>query len=270
MFFNKTIADNIFAVTVLKPTYGIYGWTIQEFRNNGIKTRKTLSMKGNFHINSDVNCLYIPRSEGARGLKAIQTAYEFRIVSLKHHLTRSKDRTQLLLTVCQSEENENGRVAGELCSKYDTTASQNELPRSVGQKYSRSKYKQNISYDQNKVMHGYIAKSIENDPKIDHETSKSWTRKKDLSSEFEAYGFAIKDQKIAMKYIKVKQQKGYTSNTIMNTRSRLCESANEDTIQILASCFMMSVRYYLPLRYDIIAKFIYNVIIHKKNLSYRK
>ena len=139
MFFNKTIADNIFAVTVLKPTYGIYGWTIQEFRNNGIKTRKTLSMKGNFHINSDVNYLYIPRSEGARGLKAIQTAYEFRIVSLNHHLTRSKDRN--LSTVCQSEENENGRVADELCSKYDITASQNELPRSVGQKYLRSKYK---------------------------------------------------------------------------------------------------------------------------------
>ena len=35
-------------------------------------------------------------------------------------------------------------------------------------------------------MDGHIAKSIENDPKIDHKTSKSWTRNKDLSSEFEA------------------------------------------------------------------------------------
>ena len=42
-------------------------------------------------------------------------------------------------------------------------------------------------------MHGYIAKSIENDPKIDQKTSKSWTRNKDMSSEFEAYAFAIKD-----------------------------------------------------------------------------
>ena len=29
-------------------------------------------------------------------------------------------------------------------------------------------------------MHGYIANSIENDPKIDHKTSKSWTRNKDV------------------------------------------------------------------------------------------
>ena len=166
--FNKTIAHNMFAVPVLKPTYGILDWTIQEIRNIDIKTRKILSMTGNFHINSDVDCLYIPRSEGGRGLKAIQTAFECGIVSLNHHLTRNKDRNQLLSIVFQSVENESGRVTGELCCKYDITISQTELPRSVGQRCLRSKYKENTSLYQNKVIHGYIAKSIENDPKIDH------------------------------------------------------------------------------------------------------
>ena len=54
-----------------------------------------------------------------------------------------------------------------------------------------------------------------------------------MSSEFEAYAFAIKDQEIAVKYIKAKRQKGNTSNTIMNTRRRLCKSANEDIIHII-------------------------------------
>ena len=67
------------------------------------------------------------------GLKAIQTAYECGIVSLNHHVTRNKDRNQLLSILCQSEENESRRVAGELCCKYDITISQYELPRSVGQ-----------------------------------------------------------------------------------------------------------------------------------------
>ena len=31
-------------------------------------------------------------------------------------------------------------------------------------------------------MHGYIAKSIENNPKIDHKTSKLWARNKNMSS----------------------------------------------------------------------------------------
>ena len=53
----------MFAVPVLKPTYGILDWTIQEIRNIDIKKRKGLSMTGNFHIYSDVDFLYIPRSE---------------------------------------------------------------------------------------------------------------------------------------------------------------------------------------------------------------
>ena len=84
-------------------------------------------------------------------------------------------------------------------------------------------------------MHGYIAKSIENDPKTDYKTAKSWTRNKDMSSEFEAYAFAIKDQEIATKNIKAKRQKGNTSSTIMDTRCRLCKSANEDIIHIITS-----------------------------------
>ena len=86
-------------------------------------------------------------------------------------------------------------------------------------------------------MHGYISK---NDPKIDHKTSKSWTRNKDLSSEFEAYAFAIKDQEIAAKYRKAQRQTGNTSNTITDTKWRLCKSA-EDIIHIIASCSMVCV-----------------------------
>ena len=86
----------MFAVPVLKRIYGILDWTIQEIRNTDIKTRKVLSMISNFHMNSDVDCLYIPRSEGGRGF----TAYECGIVSLNYHLTRNKDRNQLLPIVC--------------------------------------------------------------------------------------------------------------------------------------------------------------------------
>ena len=127
--FNKTIIHNMFAVPVLKPTSSTLDWTIQEIRNIDNKTRKDLSITGNFNINSDVDCLYIPRSQGGRGLKAIQTAYECGMVSLNHHLTRNKDRNQFLSIVCQSKKNDSGRVADELCCKYDITTSQNELPR---------------------------------------------------------------------------------------------------------------------------------------------
>ena len=112
-------------------------------------------------------------------------------------------------------------------------------------------------------MHGYIAKSITNDPKTDHKTSKSWTRNKDMSSVFEAFIFAIKDQEIATKYVKAKWRKVNPSNIITDTRSRLCKRANEDIVHIIASCPLMSVCYYLLLRHDVIAKIVYNTLIQK-------
>ena len=88
-----------------------------------------------------------------------------------------------------------------------------------------------------------------------------------MSSQFEAYAFAIKDQEIST--ITAKRQKGNTSNTMTDAKCRLCKSANEDIIHIIASCPMMSVRYYLPLRHDVISRIVYNTLI-KKNPSYRK
>ena len=41
-------------------------------------------------------------------------------------------------------------------------------------------------------MHGYIAKSIRNNPKTDHKVSKSWTRNEGMSSKFKAYASAMK------------------------------------------------------------------------------
>ena len=90
-----------------------------------------------------------------------------------------------------------------------------------------------------------------------------------MSFELKAYAFAIKDQEITTKYIKAKRQKLNTSNTMTDTKCRLCKNANEDIIHIIAICPMMSVRYYLPLRHDVIAKIVYNALI-KENPSYRK
>ena len=42
-------------------------------------------MTGNFHPNGDVDRLYIPSSEGVRGLKSIVRMYESRIVSVVQH-----------------------------------------------------------------------------------------------------------------------------------------------------------------------------------------
>ena len=49
----------MFAVPVLKPTHCILDDTIQEIRSIDMRTRKVLSMTGNFQISRDVDYLYI-------------------------------------------------------------------------------------------------------------------------------------------------------------------------------------------------------------------
>ena len=265
--FNKSIAHNMFAVPVLTPTFGILDWTLQEIKQLDIKTRKLLSMCGSFHVNSDVDCLYIPRSEGGRGLRSIQVSYESRIISLSHHLTKNIDRNYIINFINTSEENYCLRVSRELQNSNNINVIQSDTPRAGGQKYIKAKIKEKSDLYRNKVMHGYFARSIENDPKIDHKNSKSWTRNRYMTSHFEAYAFAIKDQELPTKYLKSIRNK---ESNVVDSKCRLCKNANEDIIHIISHCPKMSVRYYLPVRHDVIAKTVYNALIKKQNINHNR
>ena len=103
--FNKIIAHNTFAVPVFITSVGIVDWTIDEIRGIDCKTRKQLAMTGNFHPNGHVDRLYIPRSEGGRGLKSIVCMYESRIVSVAQHLELNKSHNTILQFVAEQEQN---------------------------------------------------------------------------------------------------------------------------------------------------------------------
>ena len=265
--FNKMTAHNMFAVAVLTPTYGILDWTIEEIKNIDIKTRKLLNMTGNFHLNSDIHSLYLPRSEGGRGLRSIQVAYECRIVSLSQHLSMNKNRNNLISYICQFEENCIDRVAKELLEKYHVVPNEIENSKSLGKKFLTSVNLENFKIFKNKSLHGYIARKIEEDSNLDLKITKSWTRNKFMTSEFEAYAYAIKEQEISTKFIKAKRSNG-TSH--LDPKCRLCKNANEDIIHIISSCPLMSARYYLPVRHDVVAKTLYNSLIRKQNGSFKR
>ena len=69
--FNKVIAHNTFAIPVFTNTVGIIDWTIQEIKEIDAGTRKQLTTTGKFHPNGDVDKLYLPRSQGSRGIKMV-------------------------------------------------------------------------------------------------------------------------------------------------------------------------------------------------------
>ena len=58
-------------------------WTIQEIKDIDIRTRKILSVTGNFHAKSDVDRLFIGPNIGGRGLRSCQCLFESQIIALK-------------------------------------------------------------------------------------------------------------------------------------------------------------------------------------------
>ena len=87
------MAHNAFAVPTLKSTVGILDWTTEDIDQIDIETRKTLAMSGSFHHNSDADRLYFCRKNRGRGIRAIRTMYESRIISIRQHLRNIKDKS---------------------------------------------------------------------------------------------------------------------------------------------------------------------------------
>ena len=90
--YGKHIAQNVFTMPVLTPTFGMICWTIQEIESLDITTRKMLHMTRNFHQNSDIDRLYLWKKLSGKGLKSIKLAYKCCITSICQHLLNSTHR----------------------------------------------------------------------------------------------------------------------------------------------------------------------------------
>ena len=70
-------------------------------------------MAGSFHRNSDVNRLYVKRTEGGRGLKSFPDSFKTRVVALSRPISRDTERNHLLHNVYRHKEQRLMRIAKE-------------------------------------------------------------------------------------------------------------------------------------------------------------
>lgn len=74
--------------SVVIPTFGLLDWTLDEIWTIDEKTRKILTRTHNFHISTDVECLYLKRKPSDRSLTSIQNTFECRIISFRQPSNR--------------------------------------------------------------------------------------------------------------------------------------------------------------------------------------
>jgi hypothetical protein len=83
---NKITAIGALAVTVLRYSFGIINWKLEEIKQIDRKTRKMLTMYKMYHPKADIDRLYVKRKEGGRGLVQIEVAYKTEIINIAEYL----------------------------------------------------------------------------------------------------------------------------------------------------------------------------------------
>ena len=264
--YNKMLAHNTFALPTITATVGILEWSyIKEINDIDIKTRKILTMTGSLHPNSDIDKLYINRKEGGIGLKSVQILFESRVVALRQHFTQIASRSNILKFVYESEQNNTLTIGRELLINSNLEDDFEERPKIISQKLVQKEQDRLTTSYINKKMHGYFFKKMMSDENIDIKLSKTRAVNKTVSSHFEGYLNAIHDQETHTKFLINKRQCDSGQEPTYNTKCRLCKNNVEDVNHIISLCPETSVRFYLPIRHDIVAKTILKAIILKKN-----
>jgi len=79
---NKITAIGALAVPVLRYSFGIINWRIEEIKQTDRKIRKILKMYKMHHPKADIDRLYVKRKEGGRGLVQVEAAYKEEIINI--------------------------------------------------------------------------------------------------------------------------------------------------------------------------------------------
>ena len=119
-------------------------------------------MTENFHRNSDVDRLYVKRTDGGRGLKNFEACFKTRIVGLRRHLMRDSQKNNLLVNVLQHETDRIIRIDEEYENMYlkkDVEEEEtNNKNKTVTRRLTKEINKQSKDRWQAKAQHGYVFK----------------------------------------------------------------------------------------------------------------
>jgi hypothetical protein len=83
---NKITTIGALAVPILRYSFGIINWRLEEIKQIYRKTRKMLTMYKMHHPKSDIDRLHVKRKEGGRGVVQVEVAYKTEIMNIAEYL----------------------------------------------------------------------------------------------------------------------------------------------------------------------------------------
>ena len=108
---NAFRAINTCAVSVVRSSTTFLGWSRLQLMEIDRGTRKLLTMHNGFHPKSNVDRLFLSRSEGGRSLIGVRDIVKTAILGLRNYVRNSKER--LLIVARTTEEDEDREIPNE-------------------------------------------------------------------------------------------------------------------------------------------------------------
>jgi len=233
---NVIIAINTWAIPLIRYTAGIVKWTQAEIKALDVSTRKLMTLHKCFSINDDIHRLYVPRTQGGRGLLSVEDVIAQEKVALGRYLESSTEPWLLKVFAC---------------GNFDCGESPSD--------YKNKRIQENITTLKSKPLHGQFLRDISD--AVDYRFQWSWLFHSNFTKELEGFVMACQDQAISTNSIKVRifHQAGSAS-------CRLCGSADETVDHVLTSCSVIAQSYYKK-RHDAVARIIHWELARKAGLE---
>ena len=79
---NRITAINMLVIPVITYSFNITDWNLNEVKRLDIKVRKMMPTHDIHHLKANIHHLYLPRSNGGRGLTKLKLSYKTSMISL--------------------------------------------------------------------------------------------------------------------------------------------------------------------------------------------
>ena len=259
---NKFRAIGSLAVPVIEYSISILDWTKTELQKIDRKTRKILTMNKLLHPRADVSRLYVPRSEGGRGLRQIEATYKLAQAGFAHYLNNCVENplVDLIKKVASTS-----RITSTPMTCAEKITADYHLTLSGPSAQSRTLFKstlkaaiiKNLRADWvDKPMHGQFARQIQR-PGICLESSFRWLKTGHVKGETEALIVAAQDQALRTRY--------FDKNILhapIDGKCRLCRTNWETIDHVVSGCSVLAQKEYIH-RHDRICTYLhYSILKH--------
>lgn len=232
-----TTAINTYAIPVISYSFGLLKWTNTDLDSINRLTRKKLTEHRSHHPHGCLQRLYLPRTNGGRGLLDIKRLHSKISNGMREYFYKNMDESPLLAAIVKKDKN------------YTPLNLENRNAQIGG----GSTVPELIEAWARKELHGRHLNSIQQEH-IDFNASNMWLQNGDLFPETEGFVLSIQDHVIATlnyrRYI-------IKDPNVKDDKCRVCKTRPETIEHITNACPVMAAKEYTE-RHNAVARILHS------------